>query len=390
MKKILLVGQVNGAYRTQSLIDVFTEYTGEQDPYVFTLVMDTWYSVTPNIKNPVLKGVSLLFNKILNTLLANIELFFKSLWCDVIYITAMNHKWIFPAVIIKFLTRKPLVVDFYISRYTTSLDRDEFKKRSFLDYFKVGRHPGYAKFLDRLILEQSTRVVHTTKTELQAIAALVGARLGDERIKILPLAIPARKQATLRKSKVFKICWWGTWIPLHGIESMLDAARLLKEDGFSFHLTLFGTPDPKSLQYENIISQFNLNKEVTIETGKTFANGLLEAELMNNCDLALSNFGNSAKASMVITNKLIDALAMGLPVLTMKVDVLNEFIDCENEIFVCAPTPSAIAEAIINISYNDNERCRRAKAGFKRFELTFSLKNYSDSVRSMIDELLSK
>lgn len=388
MKKILLVGQVNGAYRTQYLIDVLTEYTGEQDPYFFSLVTDAWYSVTPNTNNPLLKGVFLVLDKLFNTLLSNIELFCKSLWCDVVYVTAMNHKWILPAVLIKVIFRKPVIVDLYISRYTTSLDRGIFTKRTIKDYLTIGKYPYYVKFLDRLILEKSTRVVHTTKTELQAIAKLVGAQLDDERIKILPLAIPARNRAILKKGKVFKICWWGTWIPLHGIETILEAARILKEDGLAFHLTLFGVPDPKSVQYENIINQCKLNKHVTIETGKTFANGLLEAELVNNCDLALSNFGNSAKASMVITNKLIDSLAMGLPVLTMKAEVLNEFIDCENEIFVCPATPTAIAEAIINISNNEDERCRRAKAGFKRFELTFALKNYSDSVKSMINALI--
>jgi len=63
----------------------------------------------------------------------------------------------------------------------------------------------------------------------------------------------------------------------------------------------------------------------------------------------LGIFGNTDKARNAVPNKLIEALSMGIPTLTMNScfkRVLYEKID----LWACEPTPASIAESILTIA----------------------------------------
>ena len=224
---------------------------------------------------------------------------------------------------------------------------------------------------------------------MEYIAKLVGAKLDSKRTAILPLAVEPKKNAHPdEEGNVFRICWWGTWIPLHGLDNVINAIKLLSEKNVK--LELFGVPGANGDPYIKMITEMKLSKYITVHTDKSFGNGLLEEYLSKKCDLALGIFGNSQKSKNVIVNKIVDAFAMALPVLTMEAPVLREFIDTENELFVCQNDPSSMADVVRNIINNPEERIRRSKLGHKRYLETFTSDHYAQNVLSIIDNVITE
>jgi hypothetical protein len=155
-------------------------------------------------------------------------------------------------------------------------------------------------------------------------------------------------------------------------------------------LDLFGVPNQEGEAYKKRINKHNPINCLTIHSDKFFSNGKLEEYLTTNCDLALGIFGRSKKAQNTISNKVIDALSMRLPVLTMDKPVLKEFIDTENELFVCRNSPMDIAKSIIRIMNDKAERKRRAKLGYQRYSKTFTPKQFVWKILRVIDEVSAK
>ncbi len=81
---------------------------------------------------------------------------------------------------------------------------------------------------------------------------------------------------------------------------------------------------------------------------------------------------------------------MRLPVLTMDKPVLKEFIDTENELFVCRNSPMDIAKNIIRIMNDKAEKKRRAKLGYQRYSKTFTSEQFAWKILKVIDEVTAK
>ena len=153
-KRILLVGNINGAYRSQILIKSLIDYRPDSG-YEVTLVSDAFYmsrSVSKTLSSKVFRRIRLYFTKIISLL----ELTVKIPFCDAIYILAMNHNWMSKVYLVNLLWRKPIITDLYISIYDTGLDKRWYesnsKIRRIYNKLKTAR---YHRLLDKLIIEKS-------------------------------------------------------------------------------------------------------------------------------------------------------------------------------------------------------------------------------------------
>ena len=380
--KLLLIGNVNGAYRTQNLVKVLLDKGHE-----VSLVASRFYAGTRVLTTGRPTPFRMLAS--FRTLLANFlfvgEVFLKAPFADCLYLLPMNHTKFPVAYLARMVWRKRLIAEFYFSLFDTAKDRGWIcDDKSF--YARLYR------FLDRLLLTRSDWVVHLSRRELEHAARLVGATLDEKRVVICPLVVDPRAIAASAKENPgsFRLCWWGSFIPLHGLEKILSAMALLRQSGSPAALDILGVPGKESDRYAQLIKEQNLYDYVRLHTEKTFADGSLEAYLVENCDLAFGVFGDSEKAWNTIPNKIIDAFAMGLPVLTMEAPALEEFIDTRNELFTCANTPEAIAEAIWQRAADRTERSRRAAAGYRRYLATFSPARYAQTVAQLLDQVTEK
>ena len=308
------------------------------------------------------------------------ELWLKALFADVIYLSPMNTRFIKSAIWVAKAFRKKLVVEMYISIYDTFVGDGKPLKGK-----QVAADSRQAKSMlhkDVLALTQSDFIIHTASHELDYWEQLLATEIDRDKVAIAPNFNVS--QLVRRKSRdgSLKICWWGTFIPLHGLENILQAMQILKTRRIDFTCSLFGVDNDSFATYTAKIKHLQLEDRVCLRKDLRFSDRSLPEYLVDNCDLALGIFGNTDKASNTVPNKLIEALSMAIPTLTMKSTALNEFFD-PDDLWTCQPTPKAIADAIVTIArgsaHSVDWQTTRAKV-----LTTFSVTKYRDVVQRVL------
>lgn len=146
------------------------------------------------------------------------------------------------------------------------------------------------------------------------------------------------------------VLFYGQFIPLHGINTIIEAAKMLENNGI--HFTLIGSGQEASAIDEKI----NYLKIKNI----TRINWVNYEELLNEINKAcvcLGIFGESGKASRVIPNKVFQILATGKPLITRDSPAIRELIkqDLNKIKLIDANNPVALCAAIKEM-LNDNSR----------------------------------
>lgn len=145
----------------------------------------------------------------------------------------------------------------------------------------------------------------------------------------------------------FNILFVGTYIPLQGIEYIIQAAKLLENDPH-IHFTLIGKgqtfPEMTTMAQKLHLRNVTFLDPVPLEQLPQF---------VRSADVALGTFGTSAKASRIIAHKVYDAVACGIPVITAKNDAIEEQFTNGEEVYLCnSGDPQSLAETIQRLQHN--------------------------------------
>lgn len=173
--------------------------------------------------------------------------------------------------------------------------------------------------------------------------------LSPKRIRVLHVGTredlfhPGPKEDRLQKGK-FNVLFVGSFIPLQGIEYIVDAAEILKEHS-DMHFTLLG-----SGQTRHAIEKRIAGKKLGNITLLPFRPLAELPHYLRSADIALGTFGTSGKANRVIAHKVFDAVACGVPVITAKNDAIGEKFTDGKEVFLCkAGSGTSLAEKILEV-----------------------------------------
>lgn len=233
------------------------------------------------------------------------------------------------------LTRRPskkLFFDAFISLYDTEvLDRKRWSKW----------HPRawVLWMIDRLSVTLADEVIVDTQAHRNYFVRTFG--LDPKRVRVVYLEAlkdiftPGNGKPRNEKPE---IVFYGTLIPLHGIEIIGSAIRELVDQGCAANFIFAG---PEKLG--RVVRSWNL-PSVKFRGFLTLPE---IAEMLRNADLALGIFGTSGKASRVIPHKVVDAVACGTPVITADTPAIRErFADHPLVRFIPAGNSQALARAI--------------------------------------------
>ena len=101
-------------------------------------------------------------------------------------------------------------------------------------------------------------------------------------------------------------------------------------------------------------------------------NGKLGPFLAHNCDIAIGNFGSSEKAKTVLVNKLVDALSLGIPCLTMEAATTKELLNEGRGVIFSESQPESIAKKILEILDNKYSLSEVGEKGAEAYLEKFS------------------
>jgi glycosyltransferase involved in cell wall biosynthesis len=186
--------------------------------------------------------------------------------------------------------------------------------------------------IDRRALRAADVVVADTQANADFLAELAG--LPEERLVVCFVGAEERVfQSGWAPEEPATAVFVGKLIPLHGLETILGAARFAPE----LRLRVIG-----SGQLEGLLESRSPN----VDWVPWVDYELLPAEL-HRAACALGVFGTSDKARRVIPNKAFQALACGVPLVTADTPAARELLtDGVSALLVPPGDPEALADAL--------------------------------------------
>lgn len=241
---------------------------------------------------------------------------------------------IFP--LIRLLYRGPIATDAYFSIYDTMVhDKSKASADSWL-----GR---VCFFLDQTMLRSSSICF----TDTQAHVAYMKQTFSVPETCIERLWISADSQRLPHRlsnadpNRTFEVFFWGGFIPLQGVDTIVRAAKLLTNENIRF--TLYGHGQTWQ-QSKQLAEELRLER-IHFAGWKSPSDILAQAQKSH---IALGIFGTTDKAARVIPNKAYEAMAMGLPLITRRSPAIDELLEDSIEcLLVEAGDPTDLAKHIL-------------------------------------------
>jgi glycosyltransferase involved in cell wall biosynthesis len=113
------------------------------------------------------------------------------------------------------------------------------------------------------------------------------------------------------------------------------------------------------------------------------------ATIMAEADCCLGFFGINPRAERICTNKVVEALAVGKPLITGRNQPVQELLEHnKSALLVKRGDAQALAEAIIRLKNNKVLRKRIAENGHAVFKQFCSLAEFSEKLKTVIDEVM--
>ena len=225
--------------------------------------------------------------------------------------------------------------------------------------------------IDRVAFRSADVVVADTAAHAELFATL-----GARRVEVCLVGAEERLfHPEWRQPEEFTCLFVGKLIPLHGLETILEAARRAPE----LHFRVVG-----SGQLEALLARRpdNVEWRAWVEYER------LPDELRaTGC--ALGIFGTSTKARRVIPNKVFQALACGAPVVTADTPAARELLtDGESALLVPPGDPDALADALRELAADPGLARRIAAGGRSTYERQASEAILGERWRALIAGLL--
>ena len=263
--------------------------------------------------------------------------------------------------------KRPLVFNPLISLHDTLVgDRSRFRAGLFT-----------ARVLwvvDRRALRLPDLVVADTDANADFLAEL--GELPRERVQVCLVGAEDRLfHAGWRPDEPFRVLFVGKLIPLHGMETILEAARLAPE----LEVRVIG-----SGQLDRAME----DRPPNVDWIEWIAYDDLPREYWG-AGCALGIFGTSDKALRVIPNKAYHALACGAPLITSDTPAARELLrDRENALLVPPGDPAALAEAMRRLAADPELARGLSRGGLAVYEEQASEEVLGARWRSLLEELL--
>ena len=366
VKTILYIGNYNKNYSRNWILLRALKINGIK---VYTL----------NFKNTSKK-------KMLYSFIKNLKIL-NSVQFDLIYFFSVTPRDWLLFLMTKFYStyRKiPILYDYFISKFQTFYeDREIFSRKNKI--FKVFKYV-FLYCLDYFECLLSDSVILDTNTHIEYFSRKF--KLKKKRFtKIFVGAEPIFRILNIienhdRELKKFKIGFWGTYIPLHGIEFIVQAANILKDDRrIIFSLLGRGQTYQKILELAESLKLKNLEFYDTVPI-KQLPN------FISKCDIALGIFGKGEKTLCVIPNKIFEAIQMKIPIITSNTPAINELFSHRENIFLCQRAdPKSISEGILELVKNQELRFKIANNAYKVYKERTCLKCISSDLARFFLEL---
>lgn len=279
--------------------------------------------------------------------------------------------------LLKLISRKPILYYAYVSPYDELVnDRKKVKSTSFIARIF------YA--FEKYCWKNSDLIIKESQAEIDYYVKLFG--LNKKKFRRLFIGADELKFPSCpfkEPQSIFVVLFFGTFIPLHGIEKIIEAAKIMSSQSDIF-FKFCGDGQTKN-KIEGMVRNYKLKNVEFLG----FVSHEILLKNIRESDVCLGIFGDSNKASYVITNKVYQILCSQKPLITMESNAINEInlINDQNCMLVPKDEPQKLAEAILYLKSNVAKRKEIALASRKLYIENLSMEKTSNQLSNYLEEL---
>jgi glycosyltransferase involved in cell wall biosynthesis len=274
---------------------------------------------------------------------------------DMIFVGFYGHLLMIP---VGLCSRTPIIFDAFVSTYDTlTADRLTFPPQSLRGRF--------AAYLDRFACHLADKILLDTPGQERYFSETFS--ISPDKLSSIPVScnedIFYPRDNPQSDDSVTTVLSYSSYLPIHGIDTIIDAAKILKNEPIQFRFigngplfqSVFQSAKDSSLQKVIFLPPVSLNK--------------LSDEIAAS-DICLGgHFGTSEKAKRVIPGKIYQMLAMQRPVIAADSPANKELLQHGSSAYLCpAYNPVALADAIRELYGNPHLCNRLAIEGRKVYE----------------------
>jgi len=290
------------------------------------------------------------------------------------FVPDFRHKDVPLAWILSRLSGKKVVFDPLVSRYETKvLDRRDAAEGSLQAW--------HNRNLDRLSFSLSDLILADTAAHARYYRQQFS--LVEEKVRILPVGFDEEifKESPLPENgEKLKVLFYGTYLPLHGVETIVEAASILRDRPVTFNLVGKGQTYEGVRELKKKFSTENLSFHPRLPVNELVS-------LMTGTDVILGIFGVTLKAGMVVPNKVYQALAVGRPVITADTPAIRELFQDGVHLLTVPPGDArALAHAIEALRKDPGQRRQIASQGGSYVRSRFSSLRIAERLATILDE----
>ncbi|MFQ5987365.1 MAG: glycosyltransferase [Dehalococcoidia bacterium] len=300
---------------------------------------------------------------------------------DVMMVGYAGHFDVFLAKLLAILSGKPLVFDIFIP-LTEIIVGDR----------RLARRGSLLARMVYLVDKLSCRLADLVLLDTEAHVRYLHDEFGVDMDKLRWAYVGAegvynrcRQGMRRRDNGPFRVLYFGQYIPLHGVDCIVKAAKILEGyPDISFELVGDGQA------YKEVSSLAERLQVKSITFHRTWLPPeILIAEHILPADVCLGIFGDTPQARRVVPRKVFVALAMGKPVITGDSPSAREVLAHKENALLCEmANPQALAQAILLLKRDRALRQRIAKGGQEAFRERFSPKAIGAAVKAYLTGII--
>ncbi|NQT24462.1 glycosyltransferase family 4 protein [candidate division KSB1 bacterium] len=277
--------------------------------------------------------------------------------------------------IVRLFTHKPVIFDVHSGTHETMIDwgrarKDGLRARIYwwVDHWTFN-------LADRIILEAHDHIRIWSDRYKVPKDKFFRVFLATEDSLIFPRPEP--------EEDPFLVHFHGEYAPFHGVNVILRAAALLQNQGVHFQIVGFGTTYEEDMHLAESLDLQNCNfiEWVPYET---------LSETMGRAHVCLGFFGTTNRAKEVFTNKVIEAIAVKRPLITMRNNPVQELLkDGESVLLVPPNDPEALAQAILQLKKDKALRQSLTDRAYDAFLAHCTIRAFAEAMQDLIHGILN-
>ena len=211
-------------------------------------------------------------------------------------------------------------------------------------------------------------------------------KVAKEKLRVLPIGADDRYYKYTpytNLGKKINVVYYGLYSPVHGVEHIIEAARILRNNK-DVKFTFVGIGQTFKANYERA-------KKLKLPNVEFFHDVPMEKHpaIIQKADIFLGFLQKHPTVDRVIPNKIYQGQALGKVVLTADAPVTRSIFTHKQNMYFCQPSnPKDLVKAILDLQSNPKLRKEIADNGYALYKKEFTPKAVGKKLIEFVQEIL--